>query len=175
MEKNDSLWKIAHTQRSSGTRWTETDQANGAGQKDAGKVILAGVLFYCSPAGAQPVKAAIRSGVSSSANAAQQAALEMRNRADAGEPGGRAGDQHDTALSGVVDASADEFPHEGGFGHIVCRDGQEVVQELQKALGLDILLAVPGNAEEQRLHIGLEQCGLIDRSEERRVGKECRL
>lgn len=45
MEKNDSLWKIAHTQRSNGTRWTKTDQANGAGQKDAGKAILAGVLF----------------------------------------------------------------------------------------------------------------------------------
>ena len=54
-----------------------------------------------------------------------------------------------------IAASADKLPHQGSLWHIVRRKRQEIVQELQQALGFQIFLAVPGDAEEQRLHIGL--------------------
>ena len=54
-----------------------------------------------------------------------------------------------------IAASADKLPHQGSLWHVVRRKRQEIVQELQQALGFQIFLAVPGDAEEQRLHIGL--------------------
>ena len=59
--------------------------------------------------------------------------------------------------SGLITAAAHELPQQRGLGNVVRRQGQEVVQEFQKPLGLQIFRAVMGHAEQQRLHIGLQQ------------------
>ena len=41
------------------------------------------------------------------------------------------------------------------FGDGVGGDGEEIIQGLQQALGLQVLVAVLGHTEQQRLNIGL--------------------
>ncbi len=66
--------------------------------------------------------------------------------------------------SGLITAAAHELPQQRGLGNVVRRQGQEVVQEFQKPLGLQIFRAVMGHAEQQRLHIGLQQGCFVDQS-----------
>ena len=61
-----------------------------------------------------------------------------------------------------IAAASDELPQQGGAGHVVGWNRQEIAEEFQQPLGLDVLLAVLGHGKEQRLHIGLQQGSLIE-------------
>lgn len=64
-----------------------------------------------------------------------------------------------------------QIPASGRSGVRHRRDWQEVVQEFQEPLGFQIFVAAPGDAEQQRLHIGLQQGSFVNEGGvEHRIG-----
>ena len=59
------------------------------------------------------------------------------------------------ALSDLVNAAADEFPHDRSLRYIVVRNRKEVIQKLEEALRFHEFRAVLGDPEQQGLGVGL--------------------